>query len=394
MTVHTPPEIRLRNAESALRKSQERHQLALLAGGLGSWELDLRTMVLEASDGCKTNFGLSAEDELPYSRLMELMVPEDPPGMQASVAQALETGGDYQAEYRIRRPDGQIAWIAAYGRPFFAADGTPDVMLGTTQDITRRKHAEAEREQLLEETRIARDQAEGAVRLRDAFLSSTIHDLRTPLTAMRGRVQLLQRQLTKMDLADEDRQRILENLAHLEGGTSRLESLLSELQDVAFLQIGRPLELRCAPADLTAILQTSIDQIGHQSNTHTVCFDADQEQVTADVDATRIERVVDNLLSNAVKYSPEGGTVTVRLHEEGEWIVLAVRDEGVGIPAGELEHIFERYRRGTNVTTKFEGMGIGLSGAKIIVEQHGGTLTVESQEGKGSTFTVRLPAPS
>lgn len=119
MKLHLPIEARLRNTESALRKAQERHRLALRAGGLGSWELDLSTMVLETSEGCKLNFGLASHDELPYNRLMEMMLPEDRPAMQASVKRAVETGGGYHAEYRIRRPNGQITWIAAYGQPFF-----------------------------------------------------------------------------------------------------------------------------------------------------------------------------------------------------------------------------------------------------------------------------------
>lgn len=273
MKQHLPIEARLRNTESALRKAQERHRLALLAGGLGSWELDLSTMVLESSEGCKANFGLAPHDELPYNRLMEMMLPEDRPATQASVKRSVETGEDYQAEYRIRRPSGQITWIAAYGRPFFTADGTPEIMLGTTQDITDRKHAETERERLLEETRDARDQAERAVHLRDVFLTSTVHDLRTPVTAMRGRAQLLQRRLAKMQLAAVDRQRIEQGLDQMEASTTRMEAILAELQDVALLQIGRPLELRYAPADLVAMARLSIEQIRPQTDKHHICFD-------------------------------------------------------------------------------------------------------------------------
>ncbi len=391
MKLHLPIEARLRNAESALRKAQERHRLALRAGGLGSWELDLSTMMLETSEGCKVNFGLAPHDELPYSRLMEMMLPEDRPAMQASVKRAVETGEGYQAEYRIRRPNGQITWIAAYGRPFFTADGTPEIMLGTTQDITDRKHAEAERERLLAEARAARDEAERAVHMRDVFLTLTVHDLRTPVTAIRGRAQLLQRRLVQMQLPADDRQRIEEGLDWLEASTTQMEVILAELQDVALLEIGRPLELKFAPANLVALARSSIEQIRPQTDKHHICFDTPHEQLYTTVDANRIDRVIDNLLSNAIKYSPEGGRVTVSLAMEPEWAVLSVSDEGVGIPAGEHELIFQRYRRGTNVTNSFEGIGIGLAGARQIVEQHKGSMHVESQEGKGSTFTVRLP---
>jgi signal transduction histidine kinase len=105
--------------------------------------------------------------------------------------------------------------------------------------------------------------------------------------------------------------------------------------------------------------------------------------------------VLDNLLANAIKYSPAGGRIVVTLGQDqrqGEdWAVLTVQDEGVGIPAVDLAHIFERFRRGSNVTGRFAGTGIGLSGARRIVEQHGGTIAVESEQGRGSMFTVSLP---
>ena len=111
-----------------------------------------------------------------------------------------------------------------------------------------------------------------------------------------------------------------------------------------------------------------------------------------------MRRVLDNLLANAIKYSPGGGRIDVALRREaradGAWAVLTVRDEGVGIPAADVAHVFERFRRGSNVTRQFAGTGIGLSGARRIVEQHGGTIEVVSEEGKGSTFTIALPLAS
>lgn len=391
MAEHVTPVEQGQEAWDALHKMQERYQLALMAGGLGSWELHLQTMTLESSDTCKRNFGLAPEVELPYSRLMEMMLPEDRPAMQASVGEAIETGSDYRARYRIQRPDGKIRWIAAYGRPFFADDGTPDIMLGTTQDITDRVEEDKERERLLTVAQQARTQAERAVSMRNDFLSSTVHDLRTPLTTMRGRTQLLQRRLARVDLADDDRHRIEDGLAQLEASAAQMESILAELQDVAFLQIGRPLELRCVPVDLVALVRAAIEAVEAQSEEHRFRLETPHPELVVVADATRMERVIDNLLSNAVKYSPQGGVVTVRLHQDNGWILLSVTDEGVGIPASELELIFERFHRASNVTGTFQGTGIGLAGARSIVEQHDGTLTVESEEGRGSTFTVRLP---
>lgn len=112
-------------------------------------------------------------------------------------------------------------------------------------------------------------------------------------------------------------------------------------------------------------------------------------------DVARLERVVSNLLGNALTYSPPTGGIDLELNREddgeGSRTVLRVRDRGIGIPTDEMARDFERFYRGRNVVGKIAGAGIGLAGARQIVEQHGGTIEVESQEGRGSTFTVRLP---
>jgi signal transduction histidine kinase len=109
------------------------------------------------------------------------------------------------------------------------------------------------------------------------------------------------------------------------------------------------------------------------------------------VDGPRLQRVMDNLVGNAVKYSPEGGDVDVALAEEADRMVFTVRDRGIGIPPSEVEAVFERFRRGSNVAGRFSGTGIGLAGARRIIEQHGGSVEVKSALGSGSTFIVRLP---
>jgi signal transduction histidine kinase len=111
-------------------------------------------------------------------------------------------------------------------------------------------------------------------------------------------------------------------------------------------------------------------------------------------DAPRLERVLSNVLGNAIKYSPDGGPIVVRIDrrdtETMQWAIVSVADQGVGVPAGDLPHVFERFHRGTNVG-RIAGSGIGLAGSKGIVEQHGGTVDIESAEGIGTTITLQLP---
>ena len=164
--------------------------------------------------------------------------------------------------------------------------------------------------------------------------------------------------------------------------------------DVARLRGGQPLELRRQPVDLGGLARRAIEEADRIHEQHPIRLEATAEPVVGLWDGGRLERVVANLLGNAVKYSPEGGEVIVRIGREeaaGQaFASLAVEDRGVGIPTADLAHIFEHYRRGRNVGTIVDS-GIGLSGARTIVEQHGGTIAVRSTEGEGSVFTVRLP---
>jgi signal transduction histidine kinase len=227
-------------------------------------------------------------------------------------------------------------------------------------------------------------------RTRDEFLSAITHDLKTPLTAIRGNAQLLQRRLAQTP----DGARLAARLTSIVEATTSMTALLDELLDVARLQMGQPLTLDRRPTDLVGLVRRVVQQ-QQAGRRHRLHVEATAPQLVGEWEAARLERVVANLLSNAIKYSPQGGAITVRLAAEdaaaGGWAVLAVRDQGLGIPAADLPYIFAGFHRAGNVAGQIPGTGLGLASARQIVEQHGGTISVESQEGVGSTFTVRLP---
>jgi signal transduction histidine kinase len=122
-----------------------------------------------------------------------------------------------------------------------------------------------------------------------------------------------------------------------------------------------------------------------------LCVTASQSEVIGTWDEVRLGRVIDNLLDNAIKYSPRGGAIEVVIEVDGSDAVLSVKDRGEGIPQVDLPHIFERFRRGGNVEGRIPGTGIGLAGVHRIVEQHTGSMSVQSEVGQGTTFTIRLP---
>jgi signal transduction histidine kinase len=230
-------------------------------------------------------------------------------------------------------------------------------------------------------------------RQKDDFLATVAHDLKNPLAAIKGWIQILGRRARK--LPGTDRERWQHDLGTIEGTATRMTGMIDELLDLTHLQMGRPLDLRPEPMDLVALAHRVAAEYQQLTEAHTIGVRSELASLAGRWDQARLERVVGNLLSNAVKYSPDGGEVILSLATEesanGQTAVLSVRDEGIGILPDELPHVFDRFYRGTNVVGHIAGTGIGLAGARQIVEQHGGSMAVESTPGGGSTFIVRLP---
>jgi signal transduction histidine kinase len=233
-------------------------------------------------------------------------------------------------------------------------------------------------------------QLQDTLTTRETFLASLAHDLRTPLTASLGYAQLLRRAVTRPQhrLA---REQLAEWARIIETNAARAASLLDELLDIARLEGGHSLDLERRPTDLVGLVKSVAD--GYQLGTtrHHIAVESSQPDLVGEWDAVRLTRVFDNLLGNAVKYSPEGGAIDVRISSDDAWAIVVVTDHGLGIPEAEQARVFEHFYRGQNVAERVAGSGVGLAGARHIVEQHGGSIAVESQEGCGSRFTVRLP---
>ena len=235
--------------------------------------------------------------------------------------------------------------------------------------------------------RAALSQAQQAVRSRDELVSLVSHDLRSPLNGLVMGISLLE------DEASEGGREILKRMARQ---AQRMDEMIHELLDVAQLHGGRPLALERRGTDLVSLTRALAEEHQQAAPHHRIEVQAAAGSLVGSWDPRRLHRVLNNLLSNAVKYSPGGGRVRVTLESalEGSttWASLRITDEGIGIPASDLTRIFQWYSRGENaLRTTIRGIGIGLAGVRDIVEQHGGSISVDSEEGKGSTFTVRLP---
>jgi signal transduction histidine kinase len=225
---------------------------------------------------------------------------------------------------------------------------------------------------------------EEATRLKDDFLSAAAHDLKTPLTTLIARAQLLERRALRTPDAPAD----LPSIQLLVREGQRLKRLVTELLDAARTEQGRLVGDRSA-VDLAALARDVCERLDREQQR---CVVEASEPVVGSYDEVRIHQLLENLVENALKYSPNGGMVRVRVWYEDAQARLTVTDSGIGIPQDDLPHIFDRFYRAGNVDDRrFAGMGLGLFICRGIVEQHGGRIWVTSRPGRGSIFHVTLP---
>ncbi len=230
--------------------------------------------------------------------------------------------------------------------------------------------------------------AQDAVRLRDMFLALASHELRTPLTTLRGYTELLQRRAAREGRADERDQRIT-RLLHQQ--SIRLGKLIDMLLDVSRIELGQ-LSLERVPVDLCQMVRQRVSELRETVERHTLHLECEEKDMIVEGDVLRLESVIQNLLDNAVKYSPEGGTIHVKLTTNQDKAILSISDEGIGIPAEAVPLLFKRFYRALNATDEhYGGLGLGLFIVKETLALHGGTVSVTSEEGKGSTFVISLP---
>jgi signal transduction histidine kinase len=233
------------------------------------------------------------------------------------------------------------------------------------------------------------EEAQAALRARDTFLSIASHELRTPVTSIKGFVQALLRQQQHGEI---DARQLARALPVIHRSTNRLTVLIEDLLDVSRIRLGR-LMLHRRPVDLAELARLVLERYRPQAATHELTLGiASTPPVLADID--RLDQVLSNLLDNALKYSPHGGPIVVTVASDGPGVRLSVRDAGIGLPAGTTELIFEPFGRADNATDRqIAGLGLGLYICRSIVDQHGGRVWAESPgEGQGTTLHVWLPA--
>lgn len=326
--------------------------------------------IVTSNAAAQRMFGLQASPtQVSTRRVDQLWVRSQQQGRQQAtmpMMQAMVDGVTVSGiELEVKTPDGSWLPVVASAAPLRTETGDVDAVVGVFQNVGPLKEAE---------------------RLRDEFISVVSHELRSPLTPIRGFAQIMERELEREGGHDQH----VRWLRILQTHTDRLTRLVDDLLDVSRMRSGR-LNVVATDADLVTIIRGVVDSKIASQSTHRIVFESEIESLPMSIDNDRIHQVIDNLVANAIKYT-EGGTITVRLRIQGATVLIDVIDQGAGIPELERDALFTAFYRARSANeSAVPGLGLGLFIVRELVRAHGGSISVADAPGGGAQFSVALP---
>jgi PAS domain S-box-containing protein len=346
---------------------------------------DLKGAITSWNVGAEKLYGYTATDII--GRPVATLFPPERRGEESQVLERIKKGERISHYETVRRrKDGTDVEVSLTASPILSRGGRIIGVSKTARDITWRKRAEAERERLLARERDARSEAEEANRLKDEFLATISHELRSPLNAILGWARLL----SDSKVREEQLERALEIIDRNAQAQARL---IEDLLDVSRIVSGK-LSVQMRPVTLNTTTQGVVADMRPAAAAKGINLRLiEDDEIMLLGDADRLQQVVWNLISNAVKFTPEGGRIDISLTRVGESAELLVRDTGRGISPEFLPYVFDRFRQATRTDARSRaGLGLGLTIVRYIVEAHGGSVTAESAGvGLGATFTCKIP---
>ena len=360
----------LRSAEHSALGLNRRFQIALEAGRMIAWDWDLSSNSILRSENAFEMFGVR---DGPLADFLVLVDPEDRPRLESAIQTAIKDRTGYECEYRARRADGTICWLADRARVVIDPISGRRHLAGAAVDITERVRLE---EQLRSEHR-----------QKDIFLAMLAHELRNPLAPLSNGLEVLGRTLSMPDAIRATHAMMARQLAHM-------GQLIDDLLDVSRIAHGKiDLELQRLP--LHRILGTAIETVQPMLDRAGQKIDLTVATTTQEIegDPMRLTQVFGNLLNNASRFSPSGATITIDARNVGNVAEISIADSGAGVPPEHLSRILELFWQVPAAEGGMpRGLGIGLSLSNTLVALHGGSLTLHSKGlGHGTTALVRIP---
>lgn len=370
-----------KRAVEHLIQIKKRFALAQKVGGIVSWEWNLETQTLNWAENLAQIFAdENVFNNKTFAQIIKFVHPEDRFLFWRSTLKAIRNQEEYNFEIRILDAYQNVKWIKHIGLVHYDNLKEKQVLLGVLYDITERKN-------FVRDIIQAKTKAEESDRLKSTFLATMSHELRTPLNAVIGFSELI----SDYDLGDEVNEfiRLIFNNGH------HLLNLIEDIFDVSLIESNQ-VKIDKTKFDLVPILRQIVEIIPmemekyHPQDKIDFLVDLPSEQIVVDSDASRITQIVSNLIKNAIKFTPIG-YVKLGVYEQGENIVVYVKDTGIGISKEKQDLIFEIFRQGEEtLTRKFGGAGLGLSLSRKLVNLLGGKMWVESKVGEGSTFSFTI----
>ena len=363
----------LLDAERMLAESQERLHFAMESAGVGAWDFNPVSGELIWDQKCKLLHGFTSGEHVDYSRYLNQILVEDRDMVAFATHKSLigDNNGNFNVEYRlVDLGDGKERWIKSKGKAYFSKDKIATRFIGTVLDISSEKHVERQTREL--------------VRKKDEFIAIASHELKTPLTSIKGIIQILERSASNGHF-----EKLQELAAKAAVQVEKFNILVDQLLDGTNIQAGE-LKLQKTYFSLLGLVQTCIQHATeHKENVHLEASGSADIIVYADRD--RLEQAVINLITNAIKYSPESDLVQIRVLEQDGLASVHVTDFGIGVDRRKVPLIFDRFYRVDENNMNYPGLGLGLFIAAEIIRRHKGEIGVESEPGKGSTFWFSIP---
>ncbi|WP_316792626.1 ATP-binding protein [Pedobacter frigoris] len=350
-----------------LRESEDNLHSAFNAGDLGSCSLDLKTGKAEMSERFRQLYGLPLYEEITWDMVLAAVEDEYIDGLNQIMKDCMVFGKPVDSTYPIKHLiSGERRWMRVVGKVKKDADGSFSSVYAVLMDVTVQKQDEQRK---------------------NDFIAMVSHELKTPLTSMKGYIQVLRK--TKKDVS-ELTQKVLERAEHQ---VTKMTNMINGFLNIARLESGK-ITIERKPIRMSVLMDDVIEEFTTTVTSHHIKFSCNGD-FSVDVDREKLSHVINNLISNAVKYSPLDSNIYVDCYTEDSNAIFKVKDEGMGITSYDLPNLFERFYRVENAQmTSISGFGIGLYLSAEIITRHGGKIWAESEFGKGSVFYFSIPLSS
>lgn len=370
-----------KRVEEALRDREQMLSVAIDAAQMGTWDWDLETNEIRFSERTRQIFWNAPDERLTLESFYARMHPDDRKEAAASIQRAVDGPGDYETQYRLIGPGGEVRWVSAIGRSLPNSPQDHKRLVGVVFDVTPAVMA-------AHDLSVAKEEAEAASRAKDDFLAALSHELRTPLNPV---LMLASELADSPDLSP----RVKGDFAMIRKNVALEARLIDDLLDLTRITRGKLL-LQLQHADIHTLLYQSFELLRADAENKqlVISFDLSAPERVVNGDPVRLQQVFWNVIKNAVKFTPPGGSITMRSREgSGHTVVIEIADSGMGMDPEELPRIFDAFAQGAQSGPhRFGGLGLGLSISKLLVQLHHGRIDATSDGlGQGSSFRIELP---